>query len=855
VLSSRLRSTVAFGAAALRPAAFGVGLLGSAVAVAAPPVTAQAGVGQAGAPREVRAGSERLVWPGAVGGLEARLLSEDVEVRRRAAADLGRLPAPVQRRLLPRLFSDPDPDVRLAVADAALAIRLPGAGARVSPWLSDPDPRAREAAAEVLAVLRDAGSIPGLGRALEDAEASVRAAAAAALGNSRSPDATSFLLGHLDDADPEVRQAVITALADLGDPRAVVPLIGRIQEQRAALRRQAAQALGALGDPRAVGALVVALADADAGVRVAAALALGKLKASDAVWSLGTLLESEADPEVQSAALDALGSIATPTAVDTILRAQALPRPPRDRIENALANAGPVALSSLERCVLQPGRAGGAEVCVAALGSIGGESATLLIERALRQGSVSAAAAIEALGTTGQASALPTVLEFLTSGVQAERRAAIEAAGELLDPEREIGLAVEPIAQALSHAQESRLERAALVGLLGRTGSARAAPSLLAAAASSDEYLRVVALQALGELGPADADSALLAGLEAVAFPTRYSAAVALRRVGRHRSIDPLLERLRSAIASDREILGLALAGPIGDAPTDVQIQRLIDALESSPGPVADALIEALAHVPGPRGTRALEGLVPRVGKLGRAKLAEALAAHAEAAPVLLGLLADPDAGVRANAAWALGAVGSGAALAALGALRADADLAVASNSIAALASIAAREGADVGATLCAALDDERALVLANAMSGLRRLGVACPKPEAATWWLEHHASEEVRLAAARLIRDRWTALAPAALSRCAAKDVSGRVAIECAAAPSAEFAVMETVSDVGVLVVDTGETMPAPRAPFALVRADGFIRSGMSDRRGAVWEASVPRGPVRLTLPGVFVD
>jgi HEAT repeat protein len=478
-----------------------------------------------------------------------------------------------------------------------------------------------------------------------------------------------------------------------------------------------------------------------------------------------------------------------------------------------------------------------------------------LIERALRQGSVSAAAAIEALGAAGQTATLPTVLEFLSSAVQAERRAAIEASGELLDPERELGLAVEPIAQALSHAQDSRLERAALVGLLGRTGSARAAPSLLAAAASNDEYLRVVALQALGEIGPAEADSALLAGLDASAFPTRYSAAVALRRVGRHASIDPLLERLRSAIASDRELLAVALAGPIGDAPSDAQVQHLTDALEASPGPVADALIEALAHVPGPRGTRALEGLIPRVGKLGRAKLAEALAAHADAAPALERLLADPDSGVRANAAWALGTVGTDAALAALAALRSDVDRSVASNAIAALASIAAREGADVGATLCAALDDERPMVLANAMAGLRRLGVTCPRPEAALWWLEHHPSEEVRLAAARLIRDRWTTNAPGALSRCAAKDVSGRVAIECAAPPTAEPSTPASVTDVGVFVVNTGETTPAARAPFALVRADGFIRSGMSDRRGAVWEASTPRGPLRLTLPGVFVE
>lgn len=848
---SRLRSALAIRDVALPrlgPSCWRIGPAGAAAVALF--------VASAGAAPEARTGAERLVWPGAVSALEARLLAEDVEVRRRAAAELGRLPPAVQRRLLPRLFSDPDPEVRLAVADAALAIRLPGAGARVSPWLSDPDARAREAAAEVLAVLRDAGSVAGLGRALEDAEASVRAAAAMALGNSRSDEATSFLLGHLDDADPEVRHAVIVALEDLGDARAVVPLIGRIQEQRASLRRQAARALGALGDTRAVGALVVALGDADAGVRVAAAAALGELKAADAVWSLGNLLESEADPEVQSAALDALGTIGTPTAVDTILRAFALPRPPRDHIERALANAGAPALPNLERCVLQASRAAGAEVCVAALGHIGGEAASVLIERALRQGSVGAAAALAALGAAGQPAALPTVLEFLTSGVQAERRSAIEAAAELLDPEQELGLAVEPIAQALSHAQESRLERAALVGLLGRTGSPRAAPSLLTAATSSDQYLQVVALQALGDIGPAGTESALLAGLDAAAFPTRYSAAVALRRVGRQSSIDPLLDRLSSAVASDREILAVALAGPIGDSPSDAQVQRLTDELDASPGPVADALIEALAHVPGARGTRALSELIPRVGKLGRAKLAEALAGHTDAAPVLEGLLDDAEPSVRANAAWSLGAVGTRAALAKLSALRTDSDLSVAANATAALASIAAREeAAEVAVMLCAALDDERAMVLVNTLTGLHRLGLSCPKPDAAAWWLEHHASEEVRLAAARLLRDRWTSLEPAALARCAAKDVSGRVAIECAATANAVPAPSGTVSDVGVLVVTSGEPSPVPRAPFALVRGDGFIRCGMSDRRGAVWEASAPRGPLRLTLPGVFVE
>ena len=86
------------------------------------------------------------------------------------------------------------------------------------------------------------------------------------------------------------------------------------------------------------------------------------------------------------------------------------------------------------------------------------------------------------------------------------------------------------------------------------------------------------------------------------------------------------------------------------------------------------------------------------------------------------------------------------------------------------------------------------------------------------------------------------------ALARCAAQDPSGRVALECAASASPQP--LESVRDLAVLVVATGETAPAPQAPFSLVRADGLIRSGQSDRRGSVWEAAAPRGPLRLAVP-----
>ena len=39
-----------------------------------------------------------------------------------------------------------------------------------------------------------------------------------------------------------------------------------------------------------------------------------------------------------------------------------------------------------------------------------------------------------------------------------------------------------------------------------------------------------------------------------------------------------------------------------------------------------------------------------------------------------------------------------------------------------------------------------------------------------------------------------------------------------------------------------------------ALVRADGFLRLGIADRRGSVFEISAPSGPVELAVPAPLV-
>jgi hypothetical protein len=87
------------------------------------------------------------------------------------------------------------------------------------------------------------------------------------------------------------------------------------------------------------------------------------------------------------------------------------------------------------------------------------------------------------------------------------------------------------------------------------------------------------------------------------------------------------------------------------------------------------------------------------------------------------------------------------------------------------------------------------------------------------------------------------------AISRCVAGDKSGLVASACRAARS----LSSVTAPVLVMVVPDGRAAPLPSAPFALKRADGLIRSGLADRRGAVFERAAPGGPLSLVVPGAL--
>jgi hypothetical protein len=55
------------------------------------------------------------------------------------------------------------------------------------------------------------------------------------------------------------------------------------------------------------------------------------------------------------------------------------------------------------------------------------------------------------------------------------------------------------------------------------------------------------------------------------------------------------------------------------------------------------------------------------------------------------------------------------------------------------------------------------------------------------------------------------------------------------------------------VLVVPDGKSQPAAAAPFALRLADRRVRHGVTDRRGAIFEAEAPGGPLSLEVPAAL--
>jgi HEAT repeat protein len=450
------------------------------------------------------------------------------------------------------------------------------------------------------------------------------------------------------------------------------------------------------------------------------------------------------------------------------------------------------------------------------------------------------------------------VLEFLTDRSPRVLVEALAAALALLDPSLPDGRAVEPLAAALRDARPTPEERASIATLLGRTGAPRAAPLLVELTRAKDLALRVAAIDALGALGPTsgpgaskqeDATSALLGALVAPDAAVRLHAATALSDSGGAQARDALVTSLDGGDEIDRTAVLTALGGILARAPSDASIAKLVAAFALSAGPERDAIIEAIGRATLPSATTALANMARSEEAADRRAVATVVAARPNDAGLARALLADPDASVRAQAAWALGSLGDASDVPHLDAMAQGVDIDAATNAAAAIARIAARaRRPDLAGPLCRLASDPRAFVRTNSLAGLANVGGGCPDDAPERSALENDPAEDVRAAAAVALARHPTPASAQALDRCARTDPSSLVASRCRAGVTAT--VPARTHAALVYVVPDGSDTPKPLASYAMLFADGTLRTGTTDRRGAVFEPLAPEGDVALRRP-----
>ncbi len=842
--------------------------------------------------------SRALDWPDVPERIERGLASPDPASRRSAAREISTLGTSRATPLVLKAMGDPDVDVRLAGAQSAIRLHVAPATDVALQWLGERESKLRVAACEVANAMPAPRSVPALARALGDSDPLVRAACADALGAQASPDAVAPLSGKLDDPTPAVRAQVARALAKLGDARAVVPLVGKVQDSVPDVRQAVVRALGDLGDTRATQALLLALRDNVAEVKVEALAALGRLRAPEAASAIAPLA-LERNPAVRQAALVALGRIATPDAVRALMKALGTQEDgagtlERTAVRDALVSAGAPAVTELTALLERPVPAAVATSAAWVLGELRATTSAKAIVAALRKGTLPSSAALHALAGAGTAEQVPVVLEFVADPSPVVRDEALRAATALLDPSRPDGRAVEPLAATLRAPRTSPGERAAVATLLGRTGAPRAATELAGLVASKDASLRLAAIDALGALGSAAstppstngangtpganggapptaaadgiADDALVPLLADGDPAVRLHTAVALAASGGVKARGLLLAKLDGGDEVDRYAVLAGLGGILERHPDEAAAARLFKDLAVAAGAERDAVLEAAGRARLPSVVKALSDVAAKGDVDDRRMIAAVIAGHrgsADRAALALAesLARDTDGGVRAQAAFTLGAMGDPAVIPILTTLAKSGDADVAGDAAGGLARFASITGGGAGAAAaravvapaCAMLADGRAIVRANALAALAFTGSRCGDGRTERKLLADDPSDLVRAGAARAIASASngaTGASPedrAALDHCVSTDRSTEVARYCRPRPAAPSLPARAPRAVTVFIVGESGDAAKPRAPFLLEYEGGILRAGVADRRGATFEALAPPGEVTL--------
>lgn len=295
-----------------------------------------------------------------VAGLLSQLEDPDPSIRRQAAEMLELQGDPAAVPALIERLEDPNRGVQQAAVDALTGIGGQQTVEALVLKLDNDSAVTRNLSLEILLKIGHTAThvlVPHL----KSPSGDLRKIIADILGESRDPSVVPDLMVATRDPDPNVRTSSIEALGKLRDPRALKALVAALKDPEAWIRFTAAEALGSICDESTIKVLMNSLSQCDDVTAFSIVEALGEVKTKDAVPILvdflpraslplrncaikalvriaegheGGILRdqdmeglapyliaalSDADPEVQEAALKALRRAATGNAVFPLL--------------------------------------------------------------------------------------------------------------------------------------------------------------------------------------------------------------------------------------------------------------------------------------------------------------------------------------------------------------------------------------------------------------------------------------------------------------------------------------------------------------------------------------------------------
>jgi HEAT repeat protein len=465
----------------------------------------------------------------------------------------------------------------------------------------------------------------------------------------RSDDkvALSIVLGWL--ADDTANDALLEALREGDSPQrlrlvslveptvACLPIfVACLDDADARVRAHACRAVAKVGDTSVVPALFALIGDTNAYVAQASIAAIEALRC-DATRALALEAASSTDPTRRRAALQIIGKLGYPEAMDLMTAAMSDPNVRiRDTAIGGLASlSDPRAFTALLEATTSS-TAGARAAAMRALGRATGAAAVALRAGIRDEDAWVRYYACQALGNLAIFEALDDVIGLIDDPAGQVRVAAIEAIAKLGDGRSTA------VMDTACRSIDPDIRRVAILGL-GECKRSEALPLLLREARSEDDASRLYALSALAG---SDGDEATEALLRATVDPVAMvqSAAVALLQVRTGAAATKwLIAQLGDELRRDDARVAL-------EQPVAGRVEGIALALRDADSSLTPVLVAALTSLASPESQAVIDAALTLTNVHARRSAARALtASDTRDSRIMLDRagLADPDDEVR----------------------------------------------------------------------------------------------------------------------------------------------------------------------------------------------------------------